>query len=738
MGKQPCHSTAARPFSVTDHRALGGTTLINKSASIFHSIHKQATRGVAALFCAMALLSLSPVAAAQEDPIDIEKTLKKTALSKLKQNEEDKQVRPPNESRVQLGVQWGLRRGASHAEDKDKLVGAYRRLQNKLAIDNDFQAATVLLREAEDAAKNNNPELATKRLQQAETLAPALPHVELARAALLLETDPASAMRLRDYWADAYEKGWSFGATRMTIGASAIDGAAQVVWMIAVLVFLLVLFRHMPLVVADLKRLLPKGAEGPQLSVGLGLIVTVATIATGSWLAGALVVVALLGLYLSWAERLTLVTLLAALGFMPAAAELADAGYEYQDSVQQKFELWALQGCDEACVKELKSIEPADPRGLWARDFLIATSNLRRGVDAKGTLDTYGRLEASAPNPELKVAVVNNKGIALYLLQKEDQAVAAFEEAAKLAPNHFGPQVNLVRGYEIVKRDADADAAVARAVDLGGDEAVTRTSERERSLNLWFHSHSLQTEMLLEWFADDYKASGITLARWKRYIGALPDGIYMPLGYGGAAFLLLLWPLALALRISRRCPRCGGAMHKGESGPDTIQGEVCHACLMVFTGGKMGYHEKVRHERQIEGWEVRSKWFFRIGNLLFPGGGTAVRGVSVGLFLFPIVAAGIALLRVGEGPVRDPFQLGTFWNDGRFIIAVAAVAFAYLTSFVLLFMGDQTDPEEIEIDGPKGGNSGAARERMTMPPGEGLGDDMGAGGDPFADDGGMY
>jgi len=111
------------------------------------------------------------------------------------------------------------------------------------------------------------------------------------------------------------------------------------------------------------------------------------------------------------------------------------------------------------------------PRPRSAEEYIF------RGIDYADQGDLQSALadftEAIRLNPKLTQAYYN-RGVTYNKMERYDEAVQDFTTILLLNPKHEGALVNRALGYTLLGMDAQAEADVVRAVELGVDEAELR------------------------------------------------------------------------------------------------------------------------------------------------------------------------------------------------------------------------------------------------------------------------
>ncbi|PYR57571.1 MAG: hypothetical protein DMF85_13315 [Acidobacteria bacterium] len=116
----------------------------------------------------------------------------------------------------------------------------------------------------------------------------------------------------------------------------------------------------------------------------------------------------------------------------------------------------------EATARQLQKAEPNGIRGLYVLAQILETRN--RHQEAVALLQPeIAKRRGNADAGSGVALLLGTEGLALQGLKKHDEAIAAFKEAAELAPDDPLRQVLLIQSYTEARRFKDAIAAAAAA-----------------------------------------------------------------------------------------------------------------------------------------------------------------------------------------------------------------------------------------------------------------------------------
>ncbi len=642
------------------------------------------------------LLLWPAVSLGQADPLDIESMIRKRPVVGEEKKEEKPEVRPPDESLVQLGVQWSQRREADNDEARDRLFEDYVQIAARLGLPSRPYEARVLIEESAAALEKGDEATARKRLEQARRLAPQMPMVEFAQLSLVLKTTPQDVFALGRHLSDGYAKSWSFLPSRFGWAVKLVSVLWVSLCLFGLALALALVVRHVGLLADDLKRVLPEGVARLQVLLLLALLLGAPLLLTGSLLVSAVAAAALLGVYMSWPERAAVAATLGALALLPQAFALSGAGMSFPGSEASELAAWGSLGCEGECVEALESRikegGDVDPRIAHARQFLRVSEALRRGP-ASGHAGARATLKAMMDDKtlprEMRPAVLNNLGVSEALTGDLVASRESFEVVAQMNPEDWRSWINLARVAEMSGDNARVEALVQQAIKLGQDEAAQRATVEDRTIGVWFHFEELPMEPLFEAHLASVKPDdGLAAAHWARLGGDLPLDS-MPLLAGGALSVLFITSLiGRVAGAARHCPRCGGSMGEGRSDLTARDGETCTGCTRCFEGrGSISYTERVSHEGKTERFGRVSLWSWRVGNVVLPGLGAVLCGSAWGLMPLLLVSLGVGGLWMGQEILGDAWRSLTLWADGSVLISGALLALAAVVALALLWLG---------------------------------------------------
>jgi hypothetical protein len=410
--------------------------------------------------------------------------------------------------------------------------------------------------------------------------------------------------------------------------------------------------------------------------------------------------------------------MLGLLAALHVLAPLSDSGYHFPQSPHDALWTAAFVECNDECREQLAAETKAPNQDGLAdfREAALATVALRQDDTYVKTAARFKKLEAKAGLPDdLRAVVLNNRAVALAMTGDTKTALGLLEQACTLRPNDYKPYINIFRIQDGLLKDAvAADAALQKAINLGGAEAAAEAQREDKSINLWYTIAPVPSGPIAESYLASRDDGEISRQFWEDEAGQLFISDLPILASIVALLALLVTALGILRHRSRRCPRCGQEMALGDPGPHGDMGDSCRQCREFFVGGKMTYQAKVEHEARVSRWETVSRWMFRLGNIVLPGMGSAVRGSGFGLMVLLLFLLGISLVVAGAGPLPDIWHLSGLYDNGRATLGVVLIVLAALMSFGLLFLGDPGAPEFIKV-GQKGAEASAGQPDTGIP-----------------------
>lgn len=667
-------------------------------------------------FVALTLVSVGaiPYASAQTpngdlsdgDLFDINKALRtKAGRKKKKEIKTLKAVGPSQYDPVQLEVTWSTRRTSKLPLERRRLLDRYLQQSLSRGVPNQPTRSMALVQEASVAAAASDFDGAKASLEVARKLSPDLPAVEFAAADLARSQSSLSVPRILGKVTDGYLKTWHFLPNRFALITTLIQVLLLSAMLFGAAFMVIVLARHLRPLAADVLRVLPRGATTGQVMLAVLLLVVAPGALLGSLVASFLVTVVVVAAHMSWFERVAALALLGLLAVLPQLAPWSDSGYLFTQSPSNDLWTAAFMECDDGCQQALKDdVRARHDDGLSdIRQAILSTLALRQDSSYAETAAAFHKLEGEARSEEVRAAILNNEAVALAMVGKSEESLKLLDEASALSPDDYRPLVNTFRVQDGILKDAvAADATLQRAIAVGGTEAAEEVQRDDKSINLWYAIMSIPSDPIAEAFIKTPNDGEISIRFWEQTVGQLFVPLLWVLASIAALLGLLTTVIGLLRHRSRRCPRCGQEMVPGDPGPHGDLGDSCRICHDFFAGGKMTYQAKVAHEARVSRWEVVSRWTFRLGNVLVPGLGSAVRGSGVGLLVLWLFSMGLAVLLAGIGPLPDVWHLGSLYLDGRTALGSAIIVLTAAMSFALLFVGDPGAPEFIKVGRAQG------------------------------------
>ncbi|MBH23044.1 MAG: hypothetical protein CMH57_01025 [Myxococcales bacterium] len=666
---------------------------------------------IAAVTLSIGLTSPSRVAAQDGDLPALDDMLRDstrriTRTPSARSGAGDSPITAPSTERLQLSVQWGLRRAATEPEAQDRGFDAFYALVRDLGEPNRPLEATILLHEATAYREQGLAQVAQERIDQARRVAPDMPQVEFAQAELRFRESPASLFA----WGSDLMRGWTLtwnqpgSRAAAQVNLLAVACAIGCVALLAML--LLILIRSLPLMASDLQRFVPRGVHRAQTGAALVLIFLIPLALFGSPLA-TLALILMWGMaYMSWSERLVALLLWVGLGALPLAAHHVDVGLQWAESDARAAYQTAFVACDADCREavdaELRGDGEAapDPAKLKLLDALRLlardTAQLREDpmADTAALAERFQALSARGDlPPTLRVVALNNLGVTQAVLGEYDAALKAFAQGQKLEPQDFRSYVNTSRVYDLNKQQDAGAKALQRAVELGGQEAAAAAGVEDTSINRAFYIRSVPGPL----FFKAHEATATETATPRRVWGAFA-GDLIPLE--GSLWVAILGLVALVvivlaerrLRPARHCRRCDQPTPLGGHNPGGKSPGVCETCHLAFVENRLAYRPRVRHEERVAQFESSRVWMLRLGNVAFPGLGSAMLREWFGPLLMVVGSVGIGALLFWGEVLPDPWRLGgVLWFDGHGLLAGALLVIAVASSLGLIALGIPED-----------------------------------------------
>ncbi|MEL6179575.1 MAG: hypothetical protein AAFS10_11515, partial [Myxococcota bacterium] len=258
-------------------------------------------------------------------------------------------ITAPASKRLEVSVQWGLRQSATDPEAQDRSFVSFADHVEELGDPNRPLEASILLNEATAHARSSRTAQAQQRIEQARRIAPDMPEVAFAQAALHAQERPGSIFVWGRALNQAWEMAWEQPHTRASTQLDMLAAGGVSLAIIALLMVLLTLLRHLPLMASDMQRFVPRGVHHVQTGLAVVLVFLVPMLLLGSPLATLLVILVAGLAYMSWSERLVMVLVWCGLMGLPWAAHHTEVALQWPQSEAYNVHRAAFGPCDAQC-----------------------------------------------------------------------------------------------------------------------------------------------------------------------------------------------------------------------------------------------------------------------------------------------------------------------------------------------------------------------------------------------------
>lgn len=424
-------------------------------------------------------------------------------------------------------------------------------------------------------------------------------------------------------------------------------------------------FRRLSYFLYDFHFFFPRAA-GRWQTAGLALIVLALPIVFRMGVAPALLVLfAAVALYVSLAERVVGLVLLALLGFMPTLGGLVVERTAFAGTPAE--ELYQLErgGLGGDAIAERFVALGAENKATFQHWAALGRYELRRGRLEAATLHLQNALNLRPNDARTSV----NLGVAMMLSGDLENSRAVFEEAVKVAPDLAVAHFDLGRLFQrrlqvygdTVAGETDqvtSELSAARRLDPSLAGAVEEPAQGSYQANAWARTLPLTDDDLLATVQAAEASERVRSQLSGMVLGEVPEVIapWYPLLL--ALGLLGLGFLASSLGAAKACTRCGDPVSR-RGDPEVSPGSsMCTQCVNVFAKKNVVAPAlKVRKQLEVQRFQTRTNRVSYVLGLLFAGmghvfAGLPIRGAAYG-FLFVVALAGFFLR---NGVLRPPFD----------------------------------------------------------------------------------
>lgn len=557
-------------------------------------------------------------------------------------------------SPVNIKVNWQLwKKVFATGESGDDELKALTQDSHSLGIANQTEYSIAI---TSKAINEGNPKLARQLFDRAQTLAPNLPYPFLADASYFIAEEPTNFPE------------W---------GAKAVIGIHNLIswpdthyaWALKLLTFFLIalsisfvifvigqLIRHLPIVVYDATRIMPRGFSNNQSAIVLLAIILVPGVILRAPLISALLMLAFVSLVQNWGERIISCLLFISIALIPTFDLMVFKYASFYGSRTQKLARAQYEKCELDCRNDLKillKVAPNDKMILYTSllaDYRTGEPELLKEIvkveDQNWPVQYRGHLQ-------------NLKGAAYVALAKPEKAIELLSKSMTTVESS-APRFNMMRAYQMQDKLDEASNALRLAVDLDIDRVTEYLRYERRDVNSFLIVEPIPLQVFR-----DYKAKEKNIDGWSpvatAWLGLSGPSLRLSqavlVGLLGLLFALVGGFLQFRGKTSTPCPRCGLARDPQDT-VKTSDHKFCLLCYKTFvTGSGMEYQARVYNEKILG----RREWLQMVGrrilSILAPGAGHHLAGRAIFGFIlsFSIVFSLLIILKP-DGIVRPPLE----------------------------------------------------------------------------------
>ncbi|WP_426753196.1 hypothetical protein [Myxococcus sp. Y35] len=577
-------------------------------------------------------------------------------------------VLAPQVTDADLEAVWNRWRQARATNDRDAAAAALtelRTLRVELSATNLEPLSAGFLREAAVRRRAGDLPGAVRLAEVAVELSPGLPYARFELAELYALEKPGDVSRALGQVRQALTT--LVQDARYRRPAMADLGSLILMAWGATAAALMALFflRRLRYALHDFHHLLPRVVSKWQSAVLGVLLLSLPWVLGLGILHTLLLMLAVVSLYLSRAERVVAAVLVAGVALLPLAAGQLARVTAFAGTPAEDVYLLERGGlsAEEARSRVLARLEART--ATFAEVVSLAYFESRRGLleEARTHFKAASLLKSS------DARLLTRFGNTLVALGDPDGAALLYAQASRSAPDLAAPHYNLA---QVVRRRAKTlpDAEVGQELDRAAtamasaqaldNSLIAREPPPESRLlmNLLLLSPPL---LEADWLplADGTEAGRqveTQLTRW--LLPGVPPGPVASVGAACVAVLLALLGFAGdRLKVARVCERCGRAVCVRCDPELGVGSKQCGQCVNVFSRrGLVPQHLRTRKQRQVDRHRAWSGRLTYVLGVVLSGAGHVASGLPFrgALYAFGFLFA-LAAVLLHQGLVRGPY-----------------------------------------------------------------------------------
>ncbi len=602
----------------------------------------------AVIYCTL-FLFFSQISYAQEEsesPSVNDMTLNGKAFDKTP-------IQKPTIAPVNIKVNWQLwKKVFATGESGADQLKALGQDSHTLGIANQTEYAMAIT----DKAMKAEPKLAKALFERAQSLAPNLPYPFLADATYFATKEPTN-------FPDWFPK-IATGIKNLIAWPD-----THYAWMLKLLTFFLIalsisfliftigqLIRHLPVVVYDATRVMPRGFSNNQSAIVLLAIIVVPGVILRAPLISALLMLAFVSLVQNWGERLISCLIFLTIALIPTFDLMVFEYASFYGSRTQKLARAQYEKCELDCRNDLKILLKVAPK-----DHMILYTSLLAGyrTGEPEFLQEIVKVNDANWPVEYRGHLQNLKGAAFVALAKPEQAIKSLSKSMTTVESS-APRFNMMRAYQMQDKLDEASNALSLAVDMDIDRVTEYLRYERRDVNSFLIVEPIPLGVFHDYKSNEKNVDGWSPVAtvWLKLSGpSLHLSQAVMIGLIGLLFALIGGFLQFRGKTSTPCPRCGLARDP-EDTVKTSDHKFCLLCYKTFVmGSGMDYQARVYNEKILGRREWLQMFGRRLLSVIAPGAGHHLAGRALFGFAlsFSIVFSILVLMRPA-GIVRPPLE----------------------------------------------------------------------------------
>lgn len=577
---------------------------------------------------------------------------------------------------------WRNRSGAD-PERAEEQLDRLARTAREAGITRLDPFAAALLREARAAADADDHAAARLRIDRAEQLAPGLPEVFDARAALALDETPWALHTWSKFRIKALLARIDDFQRRMLLFSDFVLGALLVLGALGFLFMVAQLVRYAIHLFHDLGAAFPSTMR-VVLLVAIGLLLALPLIyGFGPALLFFPLAIALWS-YQSRAEKVISALFIVFLGSLPWLLRMGDRLTEAGTGPTQALHALSHNPTDARAFEAVEAAVAADPKD-WAAQAVLGLTHKRLGRldDAETAL----RAAILGAEGEAEGTIYNTLGNVLFAQGRPQGAEEAYKRARKRLPDAAEPAFNLHRLYRRLGRSDDANTAMQTASGIDAQAVAAWSQDDEPYANRFVVDLDLPTATLTaRAMADLFSPTPLARRAWVAVAGPVPEMTAPLAAVVTLALFGVLASLRRRMRLTWPCFRCARpAPTPIADGPPAHP--QCEQCVNLFVRNiPVDRRVRFQKEQTIARWSAVRRWSTRVLGLTVPGLVDLIRGHALrGALVAGLTAVLVLWLVEPDGLLLEPLTgfdpVGEGFTIGRWVL-LALVAGLWITHVV--------------------------------------------------------